>query len=137
MALEKNLPELDWKKIKWEKTPYKGVFVYLIEAVADPNNSTVPKSTLMAVRVDPTSVMPLHRHRREKGWKETLTFPTGGNFDIKSMGSIKRISGREKVVFSLAAFEAFGLKNNSSKPLFFYSKMIPGFTGYQELEEIK
>ncbi len=137
MALAKNLPKLDWEKIKWEKTPYEGVFIFRVDEESDPDNLKVPKHTIMALRVDPTFNIPLHKHKREPEWREVITFPRGGNFEIKRIDSLETIVNTKKFTVEVLPNQAFGLKNNDSKPLFFYSRMEPGFTGYEEIEEIK
>lgn len=126
-----------WEKIPWEKTPYDGVFVYSIKEEPDPGNPSIPKFTVMAVKVEPGKSIPLHRHNREPGWRETLTFPQGGEFEIKREGDLETISGNKPVTLTIRPREIFGLKNNSPEALCFQSNMKPGFTGYQEIEEIK
>lgn len=138
MSQEKlNSASLDWEKIAWEKTPYEGVCIFTVDEENDPNNPKVPKYTVMALKVDPNYSIPLHKHNRESGWRETLTFPKGGNFEIKGVDSSKKIASIKKFIVKVLPNQAFGLKNNDSKPLFFYSRMQPGFTGYKEIEEIK
>lgn len=131
-----HLRHIDWEQIVWEKTPYEGVFIFRLDEQPDPRNSTIPKYTIMALKVDPTFSIPLHRHKREPKWRETLTFPKGGNFEIKGADGSTKISGNPEFTIVVFANQAFGLTNRGSEPLFFYSRMQPGFTGYQEIEEI-
>lgn len=132
--LESSQP--DWEKLPWQETPYPGVFISLLREEPSPKNPKVPLLTLMAVRVDSGCSIPLHRHNRELSWGEELTFPPGSNFEIYRIRSFKRISNATSLTFTITAGEAFGLKNNGQRPLFFSSEMKPGFTGYEEIEEI-
>lgn len=131
-----HLRHIDWEQIVWEKTPYEGVFIFRLDEQPDPRNSTIPKYTIMALKVDPTFSIPLHRHKREPEWREVITFPRGGNFEIKGANGSTKISGNHEFTTVVSANQAFGLRNTDTKPLFFYSTMKPGFTGYDEIEEI-
>lgn len=126
----------DWEKLDWQKTPYSGVFLYLLDEKPNPENPAIPLSSSFALKVDPASSIPRHIHKREPEWRENLTFPGGGNFEIS------RVDGPEIILnvpltLTIKPNEAFGLKNHSSRPLFFTSVMKPGFTGYEEIEEIE
>lgn len=132
-----HLRHIDWEQIVWEKTPYRGVFLHKVEEELNPTDPKIPKYTVMALRVDPTFSIPLHRHKREPEWTETLTFPKGGNFEIKGANGSTKISGNHEFTTVVSANQAFGLRNTDTKPLFFYSTMKPGFTGYGEIEEIE
>ncbi len=80
----------------------------------------------------------MHRHNREAGWTETITLPNGGSVRIKDSRGIKTIKAEKLLIVSTGAGEAFGLTNiDQQKPLYFFSKMKPGFTGYGEIEEVK
>lgn len=134
--IEKNPPYLEWELLPWEPTPYNGVFVSIIAQEPDPNNPNVPKYTQMAVRVDSGSNIPLHIHNRDKNWQETITFPQGGTFTLRKSGLTEDVSTADLTTLTIAAREIFGLVNRGTKPLYFYSKMKPGFTGYGEIETI-
>lgn len=123
--------EIDFTAIiDWEQTPYTGVFISLIDQT--------PESTLMAVRVEPGRTIPLHRHQREAGWTEIITFPRGGNLEIYRLDASEIVLTDQSVVVKIGPGEAFGLTNRDlSERLFFYSRMQPGFIGYEEIEEIK
>lgn len=126
----------EWEKIPWEKTPYQGVFIFRVDEERDPDNLNVPAYTLMALKVNPNHSIPLHKHNRGPEWTETLTFPEGGSFEAKGINGSIEISGNNEFTITIHANQAFGLTNRSPKQLFFYSRMKPGFTGYQEIEEI-
>lgn len=134
---ELNLPLPDWEKIVWEPTPYEGVFISKIEEESDPNNPNIPLFTVMALKIEPEGSIPLHRHKREPEWREIITFPKGGNFEIKGINGSMAISGNQELAITISANQAFGLRNRDSKPLLFHSTMKPGFTGYEEIEEVK
>lgn len=139
MALkESGFTPIDWQQTDWQQTPSVGVFISLIHKEPDSEDPHIPKYTVMAVRVDPQTSIPLHRHIREHNWIETLTFPQGGNFEIHRTGGLETFSGTNPITIKIGAGEAFGLKNNNSKEaLYFVSRMEPGFTGYEEIEEVK
>lgn len=135
---KQNLPLLDWKKIAWEQTPYGGVFLSKIEEKQDPNNPNIPLYTVMALKIESGAEIPLHRHNRELGWTETITLPNGGWFETKSDQKGRKIKTENPFTIVIQAGEFFGLKNiHPSKPLYFFSTMKPGFTGYAEIEEVK
>lgn len=136
-AKEGDCPSVDWEETPWEATPYNGVFVWRIKEEPDPDNPNVPKFTVMAVKVEPGKSIPLHRHNRKPGWEENLTFPQGGEFEIQRGGGLETISTATLFAITIRPLEVFGLKNNSQKVLYFLSNMKPGFTGYQEIEEVK
>lgn len=131
-----NFPQADFEQISWEPTPYKGVFVSITDQEQDPNNLNVPKYTLMAIRVNSGSNIPLHRHNRDTDWQETITFPQGGTFTLRKSGLTEEVSTTNQTTLTIAAQEIFGLENLDTEPLYFYSKMEPGFTGYEEIEEV-
>lgn len=129
---------IEWEKIAWEKTPYKGVFLCKIEEKQDPNNPNIPLYTVLALKIDSGAEIPLHRHNRELSWKETIILPNGGWFETKNDQETKQVKTENPFTIIIKAGEVFGLKNiKPSKPLYFYSIMEPGFTGYKEIEEIK
>lgn len=129
---------LDWEKLAWEKTPYEGVFIFLVDEKSNPSNPKVPKYTVMALKVDPNCSIPLHKHNRESEWTETLTFPKGGWLKTKNDQKPKQIKTKSPFTIIIKAGEIFGLKNTDPlQSLYFFSTMKPGFTGYAEIEEIK
>lgn len=133
-----NFALLDWEKIVWEQTPYRGVFIYKVEEEQDPSNPNIPLYTVMALEIESGAEIPLHRHNRELGWTETITLPDGGWFETKSDQKGRKIKTKNPFTIVVEPVEFFGLKNiHPSKPLYFYSKMVPGFTGYEEIEEVK
>lgn len=139
MPAEKQITAVpDWEKIVWEQTPYSGVFICKTEEKQNPNNSTMPLYTLMALKIESEAKIPLHKHNREQGWIETITFPNGGKFEIENNQELKKIETKDPFIIIIKAGEIFGLKNiDPLQPLYFLSKMEPGFTGYAEIEEIK
>ena len=138
MSQEKsNFAPLDWEKLPWEQTPYQGVFIHKVEEKLDPLNPGIPLSTVMALKLNPNAIIPLHRHNREAGWAETIILPNGGWFETKSDQESKEINTKDSITIIIKAGEIFGLKNiHPSKPLYFFSRMQPGFTGYGEIEEV-
>lgn len=134
---ELNLQPSDWERLSWQETPYPGVFVFPLHEEPNPKSTRVPLSTLIAVRVNPGCSIPLHRHNRESSWREILTFPKNTSFEIYRIGGSEQVSNSIPLILVIGAGEAFGLKNNGQRPLFFSSEMQPGFTGYEEIEEVK
>ncbi len=133
-----NFAPLDWEKLAWEQTPYQGVFLHKVEEELDPDNSAVPKYTIMALKLNSLANIPPHRHNRESGWTETIVLPHGGQFDILDSNGSKKILTRLLFSVVIHVGEVFGIRNTKiSGPLYFYSIMRPGFTGYQEIEEVK
>ncbi len=124
----------DWEKLDWQETPYEGVFVNKLEEIINPDNPRVPFSTTMAVKVDPGASIPLHYHLREIEWREKLSFPPFGDFEILKVSGPQSLPGIRNL--TIIAGEILGLKNNDFRPLFFTSRMTPGFTGYDEIKEI-
>lgn len=139
MSQEKpNFTQLDWEKILWEQTPYRGVFIYKAEEQQDPSDPNIPLFTIMALKMKPQSTIPLHRHNRKTGWVETITFPNGGWFETRFDQEGKKVKTKEPFTIIIQAGETFGIKNmDLFQPLYFFSRMEPGFTGYAEIEEIK
>lgn len=136
MTKETNLPQTDFEQIPWEPSPYKGVYVSLLVSEPGPASADAPKRTVHAIRVEPQSKIPNHKHNREPNWQETLTFPQGGIFIFRKSELTKNVSTTHQITIKIAAQEVFGLENLGMKPLHFYSKMEPGFTGYQEIKEV-
>lgn len=138
MSQEKPNPSIpDWEKLIWQEAPYPGVYVSLVHEEPDPENPRVPLSTLMAVRVDQGCSIPLHRHNREPSWREVLTFPESSYFEIYRIDGLEQVLNTAPLTLAIETGEAFGLKNLNLRPLFFSSEMKPGFSGYEEIEEIK
>lgn len=131
------LPTVEWEKIVWKKTPYKGVFIHELKRELNPDNPKIPKYTVMALKMEPKAEIPLHRHNRELGWTETITLPNDGRFETQGIEEGKIIVSADSKIIVIHPGEIFGLKNIDSKPLYFYSKMKPGFTGYGEIEEVQ
>lgn len=124
------------KKISWEKTPYRGVFLRKIKEIKDPQNPKVPKYTIMALRVKPKAIIPPHTHQREANWTETIIFPDDGHFEISDANGLKKITANLHSI-TIRPNEVFGLKNINISDLYFVSIMRPGFTGYEEIREVK
>lgn len=133
-----NPPPLDWEHVPWEETPYKGVFIYKVVEESNPSDPNIPLFTIMALKLQPQAIILPHRHNRETGWTETITLPTGGWFETKNGQKSKEIKTKESLAIVIKAGDIFGLKNmDPLQPLYFFSTMKPGFTGYAEIEEIK
>jgi len=130
------VPPSRWETISWRETPYKGVFLSKIEEEFYPKTK-IPKCTVMALKIDPNCLIPRHIHKRESNWQETITLPEGGNFEILDRGGSKKVSTKHQFSKTVRAREVFGISNLDATPLYFYSRMEPGFTGYDEIEEIK
>lgn len=131
-------PAVEWKEIVWQQTPYEGVFISKIVEKQDPSNPNTPLLTIMALKMEPRAIIPLHRHNREAGWTEKITLPNGGWIEIKSDQEPKQIKTESLLTIVIRAGEIFGLKNmDSRQSLYFLSTMRPGFTGYGEIEEIE
>lgn len=139
LKLEGLYPQhIEGKKIAWEQTPYKGVFIHKVEEKLDSSNPNIPLFTVMELKLKPRAVIPLHRHNRELGWAETITLPGGRRVEIKDSRGSREINSQKPFDITVKAGEIFGIKNMSLlQPLYFVSRMEPGFTGYGEIEEIK
>lgn len=125
----------DWEKLPWETTPYPGVFLFKLDEEPDPANPDVPLFSVFALKVDPGSLIPPHIHKREPGWLETLTFSESGDCKILRIGSSERILTPSTL--TIKPYEPFGLENYGLQHYHFTSRMVPGFTGYQEIEEVR
>ncbi len=136
---QKNYSSLPgWEKIKWEQTPYRGVFIYKIEEKKDSSKPSIPLYTIMALKVEPEAEIPLHKHNREPGWTETITFANGGEFETRNDRKSRKIKTKKPFTIVIQAGEIFGLKNmDDLQSLYFFSRMEPGFTGYGEIEEAR
>lgn len=133
-----NFAPLDWEKLAWEKTPYEKVFISKIEEKQDPNNPNMPLYTVFALKIESEAQIPLHRHNRELGWTETITLPNGGWFETKSGPKSNKIKTKKPFTIVIKTGEIFGIKNmDPVQPLYFFSTMKPGFTGYAEIEQVK
>lgn len=139
MPQERLIPPLfDWEKIIWEQTPYSGVFLHKTEEKLDPSNPSIPLHTIMALKIEPKAKIPLHKHKREPGWTETIVLSNGGKFEIRSDQELKKIKTTDSFTIVIKSGEVFGIRNmDPLKPLYFFSTMKPGFTGYGEIEEVK
>lgn len=127
---------VDWVNVYWQEEPYKGVFLSILDEPLNPLNPRVPLYTQMALKVLPGAEIPLHRHIRKDGWTEELTFPNGGHFWILRTNYAQKVLENERLMRTIAAGEAFGLRNDRVGTLYFTSLMRPGFTGYGEIEEL-
>ena len=126
-----------WMKLNWQKTPYEGVELCLLHREIDPKNSDVPLFTIMAMKLEPKSIVPLHIHKRDDetpAWSEALDFLHGGKFKIYWKNSTQDIL--EPVTTSVASRQAIGIENLDDKSLVFTSTMIKGFTDYREIETL-
>ncbi|MBI2019602.1 hypothetical protein HYS95_02980 [Candidatus Daviesbacteria bacterium] len=124
-----------WEGIIWEEAPYERVFLKILREKIDPVGSSIPRFTLMALKVLPGGSIPLHLHTREAGWTETLTFPAGSQFTVLRDDSEEQIIAESRMTLTIAAEEVFGIRNDDSvRTLFFTSLMRPGFTGYEEIK---
>lgn len=126
----------DWEKRDWEKTPYDGVYIYTLNEKPDPQNPEIPLYSFYALKVNPGASIPRHIHEREPEWRETISLEEPGDFEILRAEDSQRVLG-ERLALTNRPYEVFGIINRDSRPLFFTSRMIPGFTGYQEIEEVK
>lgn len=134
MAHEK-LGTPNWEALPWEQTPYSGVSICLLSEGVKLQDSDIPSHSLYAVRLDPASTLRRHIHKREPNWREEVTLPEDGDFIILRADESMRALGKQLVV-TIRPYEVFGIENYGMRPLFFTSKMTPGFTGYQEIEEV-
>lgn len=126
----------DWEAFPWETTPYEGVFISLLEERPDPQNPDIPLHSLYAVRLNPASILQRHIHKREPEWREYINSYEPGDFEILRADGSEKVSS-ELLVITIKPYEVFGLENHGFQPLFFTSRMVPGFTGYQEIEEVE
>lgn len=126
----------DWEKLPWEETPYSGVFLFKLGEKPDPANPDVPLFSVFALKVGPGSSIPRHIHKREPEWREQVVFGKSGTFEILREDSSEIISNNSLII-TIRPYEVFGLKNLGEGPLLFTSSMKPGFTGYQEIEEVE
>jgi hypothetical protein len=127
----------EWETMIWEKSPLdEGVFVSKFKEESSPNSKT-PEYTIMAIKINPECTIKKHMHDREPDWTETIDLPKGGNFEISNKDGAEIILTENQYLKTVGAHEIFGIKNLSSQPLYFYSVMLPGFTGYDEIKEVK
>lgn len=131
---QERLEPADWEKLPWQETPYPGVFLSLLNLKPNPQNPKIPLSTIHAIRIDPESSIPLHRHKREPEWLETFYFPATCDLEISGTLGTERVL--TPLTFSIDTYEIVKFTNRNNTPLYFTSSMNPGFTGYQEIEEI-
>lgn len=126
---------LDWEKLAWEKSPYdEGVFVCKIKEENYPN-SKIPSYTLMALKINPGCVIDRHVHDRELNWRETITLFKGANVEILNEKGSEEILAKDQFSRTVRANEVFGIRNLGKDPLYFYSRMEPGFSGYNEIKK--
>lgn len=126
----------DWEALPWEITPYKGVFLFKLEEEPDPSNLDVPLFSVFALKVRPGSSIPRHIHKRDPEWREYITSEEVGDFEILHAVGSEKVSGK-LLVRTIKPYEVFGVENYDFRPLYFTSRMVPGFTGYQEIEEVE
>lgn len=120
--------------VDWQQAPYDRVFLSILDEEIDPADPTRPVFTLMALKIFPGGSIPVHRHVREDGWMETLTFPEGSQFTVLRDNGVKKVVAESRMTLTIIAGEAFGILNDSNRDLFFTSLMQPGFTGYEEIK---
>ena len=125
----------DWEKLPWETTPYEGVFLFKLEEELDPANPNIPLFSVFALKVNPNYQIPRHIHEREPGWREYISSEEVGDFEILHANGSEKVSG-ELLVRTIKPYEPFGFKNDGLRPYHFTSRMVPGFTGYQEIHEV-
>lgn len=126
---EHHIYEHNWDKLPWVETSYDGVYISTIRSMPDPNNKDVPLSSHMAVRIDGGKELPPHWHKRSEIWLERIDI-LEGNYTVLGFADGPPQSG-ESTIYN-DRFEVFGIRNNSDRPLFFTSIMIPGYTGPEE-----
>jgi hypothetical protein len=125
----------DWERFDWQETPYPGVFLFKLSEGFDPENPNIPIFSSFALKVNPGSRIPRHFHKREPNWREQINFQGAGDFEILRADGSEKASDK-LLVITIKSYEVFGVKNRGLSPLFFTSTMKPGFTGYQEIEEV-
>ena len=125
--------QIGFEDIEWQSTPHDGVFVSLLEEV---KGSPAPEATAHAVRLDPNCEIGLHYHQREENWTELLLFPNGGDFEFQRGDQLTKYSTLYLVYERMNPREVYGMRNKSHLPLYFFSIMKPGFTGFQEIIEV-
>jgi len=124
--------EINFNKLKWEKSPYPGVYV----APIDVTSSSI--ITTHAIKILPRRKIGLHYHRKEPDWIETIYFLFGGHFEIL-------VSARKKILYHtpnpvylrINSKEKYGIINKSDQDLLLISSMKPGFTNYDEIVDVK
>ena len=125
----------DWEKLPWETTPYKGVSLFKLDEKLDPANPDVPLFSVFALKVQPGFLIPRHIHKRGPNWREEINFQEVGDFEILREDCSEKVSS-ELLIITIKPYEVFGVNNYGLRRLFFTSRMVPGFTGYQEIEEV-
>ena len=125
----------DWEELDWKETPYPGVFLFKLAEEINPENPDMPFFSVFALKVNPNSQIPRHLHKREPEWREQINFQEPGDFEILRANNSQRILN-ELLTITIEPYEVFGIKNHGLRPLFLTSRMIPGFTGYDEIEEV-
>ena len=130
------LSSIDFESIEWQPTPSPGVYVYCIREKRR-QGEEMPRFTAHAVRVDPGHEIGLHYHNREEGWVERLVFPNGGNFEFRRGDNINHYSDPTKTHERIKPYEIYAIKNRADVPLYLFSIMKPGFTGFGEIISVK
>lgn len=134
---EPNFALPDWEKLAWDKSPYdEGVFVCKIKEEYYPK-SKMPKYTIMALKINPGCLIDRHIHLRESNWQETIILPEGANFEILDEKGSEEVLAKHQFSKTVRAREVFGIRNLGATPLYFYSRMKPGFSGYSEIKRWK
>lgn len=132
--VERHIHEYDWDKFNWNQTSYDGVHIATMSIVPNPNDPGVPLSSFMAVRIDGGKELPPHWHKRSKEWLETI-YITDGNYTVLGFAEDTPQSG--ELTIRNDHMEVFGIRNDSNKPLFLTSFMVPGYTGPEENKGIE
>jgi hypothetical protein len=122
-------PKKIWEGIDWQPSPYNGVFISMVQEVADPDNPSVPHKSVIAVKVEPGATLPIHWHKRGSEWLEKIDVNKGESTILGF--SEEELSG--PITIYNDYLEMFGIRNESpTKPLYMLSTMIPGYTGSEE-----
>src|SRR3989338_2171604 len=122
--------QVDFSQMEWQATPYPGVFVSCLE---EEGSGEIPDFTSHAVRLDVGSKIGPHYHEREPGWMELILFPDGGDFEFRIDGQVSEYSTQMPVYRKIRPREVYGIRNRNRFPLYFFSFMKPGFSGFQDI----
>lgn len=130
-----HLGEIKFEEIDWQGTPHPGVFVSCLEE-GERDYLSVPRFTSHAVRIDPGHEIGPHYHERGPNWTELLLFPRGGEFTFYRDRRPIEYSGNSPVYERIRPGEIYSIVNRDASPLYFFSNMHPGFTGFREIVEV-